>query len=228
MTPIYKTHLITANEIFLDMLEKIISLEYKPGTLISENDLCDVYDTTRHTVRIALASLKEKGFIDVYPQRGTFVSLIDLDYIDNILYIRQAVCQETIHEIMKKGISKESIDALKESLNKQKEIVDLKNNSNKFYELDDEFHQLLLKAIGREDVFSILKEGHLHIRRWRNMEVEVLDRIEELPKQHESIVKAIEEQDEDLARELLNKHIDSVNQYGHVVQEKYPECFLRK
>ena len=228
MTPIYKAHLITSNEIYLYMLEKIIKLEYKPGILISENDLCEKYDTTRHTIRGALVLLKEKGFIDVYPQRGTYVSLINLDYIENVIYIREAVAQETIHEIMKKGISKESILKLKESLNEQRKIKNLKKNADQFYELDDEFHALLLEAVGRKDVFNMLRDGHLHVRRWRNVEVETLDRIEELPKEHEQIVEAIEAHDESLARTLLNHHIDSVNQYSKVVLEKHPEYFLNK
>lgn len=228
MTPIYKAHLITSNEIYIDMLEKIIKLEYKPGILISENDLCEKYDTTRHTIRGALVLLKEKGFIDVYPQRGTYVSLINLDYIEDVIYIREAVAQETIHEIMKKGISEESILKLKESLNKQRKIKNLKENAEQFYELDDEFHALLLEAAGRKNVFTMLKDGHLHVRRWRNVEVETLDRIEELPKEHEQIVKAIEAHDESLARKLLNYHIDSVNRYSKVVLEKHPEYFLNK
>lgn len=223
-----KAHLITSNELYNDLLEKIISLECKPGELISENDLCDVYNTTRHTVRGALASLKELGFVEVYPQRGTFVSLINLDFIENILYIREAVAQETIHEIMKNGISTEHIDALHECLAKQKKIKNLKKDSDKFYELDDEFHSLLLKSVGREDVFSMLKDGHFHVRRWRNVEVETLDRIEELPKEHEQIIKAIEEHDESMARKLLNHHIDSVNQYSDAVRKKHPEYFSSK
>lgn len=224
----YKAHLITSDEIYNDVLEKIIRLEYKPGEMISENDLCDIYDTTRHTVRGALSYLKEMGFVDVYPQRGTFVSLIDLDFIENILYIREAVAQETIHEIMKKGISKEHLDELNDCLERQRKIKNLRENADKFYELDDEFHSLLLKAVGRENVFSMLKEGHLHVRRWRNVEVETLDRIEELPKEHEQIVKSIEEHNESAARKLLNHHIDSVNQYSNAVIKKYPEYFSTK
>ena len=53
---------ITSVKIVDDLLKKIEVLKYMPGELISEGDLCAAYDTTRHTVRGALAVLKEKGF----------------------------------------------------------------------------------------------------------------------------------------------------------------------
>ena len=92
--------IITSGKIVDDLLKKIVNLKYMPGELISEGDLCAAYHTTRHTVRGALAVLKERGFVDVFPQRGTFVSLIDLEFINDVLFLREAVEQETVRRII--------------------------------------------------------------------------------------------------------------------------------
>lgn len=218
--------IITSEKIVEDLLNKIISLQYVPGELISEGDLCAAYDTTRHTVRGALAVLKERGFVEVFPQRGTFVSLIDLMFINDVLYLREAVEQETVRRIIEKGGNVKLIFDLRSCLQKQKSIEHLKANPNVFYKLDDEFHDLLLAAVGCPRLPLLYEDAFMHVRRWRNMEVRTLERIEELPGEHEQIIDAIEKADAETARKVIHHHIDSVTRYGTAMKKQYPEFFV--
>ncbi|MCF0228400.1 MAG: GntR family transcriptional regulator [Parasporobacterium sp.] len=217
---------VSSDVICKDLLKRIIHLEYEPGEGISENELCEVYGATRHAIRGALAVLREKGLVEVFPQRGTYVSLIDLKMIDNILFLREALEQETIHEIMKSGDHTELVRKLRECLEKQKSVDMSEDNAALFYELDEEFHRLLLKEIGRESVLDLYADSYLHVIRWRNMEVTALQRFSYLPEEHKNIIDAIENNDEHKARVLLGKHIDSVAQFGMEMKEKYPRFFV--
>lgn len=217
--------IITSDIIVADLLKKIVNLKYMPGELISEGDLCAAYDTTRHTVRGALAVLKERGFVDVFPQRGTFVSLIDLEFINDVLYLREAIEQETVRRIIEKGNNKKLITEMKACVKKQKAIKDCKADPNVFYELDDEFHNLLLAAVMRPKLSDLYEDSFMHVRRWRNMEVGTLERISDLPKEHEKIIEAIEQEDMQAAHDIINHHIDSVGRYGTEMKKKYPEFF---
>ncbi len=219
-------HIITSDKIVDDLLKKIVNLKYMPGELISEGDLCSAYDTTRHTVRGALAVLKEKGFVEVFPQRGTFVTLIDLNYINDVLFLREAVEQETVRRIVDQGNNEKLLEKLKASLEKQKAIKDFKEDPESFYKLDDEFHGFLLAAVGRPKLAQLYEDAYLHVRRWRNLEVKTLERLRDLPSEHEKIIEAIEKGDAKAARELMNQHIDSVGQYGTEIRKKYPEFFV--
>ena len=218
--------IVTSEKIVDDLLKKIESLKYMPGELISEGDLCAAYDTTRHTVRGALAVLKERGFVDVFPQRGTFVSLIDLDFINDVLYLREAIEQETVRRIIEKGNNEKLIKDLRACLAKQKAIKDYKADPNAFYKLDDEFHNRLLAAVGRPHRPNLYEDAFMHVRRWRNMEVGTLERIGDLPKEHEMIIEAIEKEDVVTARDVINHHIDSVARYGNEMKKRYPEYFI--
>lgn len=90
MNPQHGT-MVTSEEIYEDLCLKIEKLVYMPGDRLSENELCRIYGVTRHVVRNALVSLKQRRLVDVFPQRGTYVSLIDMDYIEDILYMRESV-----------------------------------------------------------------------------------------------------------------------------------------
>ena len=83
--------MITGEEIYRDLLKKITELEYMPGDALSENELCAAYKCSRHMVRDAFSRLKEKGLLEVHPHRGSYVSLIDLKQIEDILFLREAV-----------------------------------------------------------------------------------------------------------------------------------------
>ncbi|WP_347161331.1 GntR family transcriptional regulator, partial [Peptostreptococcus anaerobius] len=99
----------TAEEIYIDLLNRIISLELEPGQKISENAISEVYGVSRSVVRNSFARLMQNGFLVVYPQRGTYVSKIDLDYIRTALLIRIAIEKEMLYRCMTKGNMKETI-----------------------------------------------------------------------------------------------------------------------
>ena len=69
---------MSSEEIYEDLCNKIEKLVYLPGDKISENELCKQYGVSRHIIRTAIGRLKERTLLTVYPQRGTFVSLIDM------------------------------------------------------------------------------------------------------------------------------------------------------
>ena len=219
-------NLINSTAIVNDLLTKIETLKYMPGEMISEGDLCATYDTTRHTVRGALAVLKEKGFVEVYPQRGTFVSLIDLEYIDDVLFLRESVEQEAVHRIIEKGENEKLVEKLRAEVKKQKAVKDPMANPPAFYKLDDAFHNAILEAAGRPKLSLLYEDSFVHVRRWRNFEVRYLNRIENLPKEHEEIIAVIEKRDFKAARKILNHHLDSVGRYGREMRKQYPEYFV--
>ena len=91
----------TSENIYEDLCRKIETLVYMPGTKLSENELCNVYGVTRHVIRNAFSRLKQRRLLEVYPQRGSYVSLIDMEYIANLMYIRESVEQEAVFRIIR-------------------------------------------------------------------------------------------------------------------------------
>ncbi|MGX7059060.1 trehalose operon repressor [Vagococcus humatus] len=61
-------------EIFLDLEQKILEMEYPPNTLLpSENQLMEIYNTSRETVRKALNLLINAGYIQKKQGKGSIV-----------------------------------------------------------------------------------------------------------------------------------------------------------
>ena len=66
----------TAREYALRIIrQNIISLDLEPGSRISENELASELGISRTPVREALIELSKIKVIEIYPQRGSYISL---------------------------------------------------------------------------------------------------------------------------------------------------------
>lgn len=217
---------MNSDQIYEDLLQKIEKLEYMPGCKLSENELCKVYDVSRHVIRNSLALLKERRLVDVFPQRGTYVSLIDMSYIEDILYMREAVEQEALYRVMQLDDTSELVTKLEKIVDLQKKCLETSIIDNDaFYELDTIFHQALFDAIDRPNIMGLISEPYAHIRRWRNFEIRTDKRMHEIAEEHDAILKEMKEKDVKKGREVLHNHLDTVNRYSQDLKEREPEYF---
>lgn len=217
---------MTSEEIYEDLCRKIENLEYMPGERLSENELCGVYNVTRHVVRNALARLKPRRLIDVYPQRGSYVSLIDMEYISDILYMRESVEQEALARIMQMPDRSAITARLRQAVMAQRELASGPNYSQEFYELDNIYHQTLLAAVGKANIMNLIAEPYIHVRRWRNYEIRSEQRMREIIVEHENLIAAVEGGDAREARECLHLHLDTVSRYSKPLKEKEAQYFV--
>ncbi len=77
--------------VFETLKQEILDLELKPGQAISENEICERFGVSRTPVRDALRRLQEQDFIECIPYGGTYVTLLNLSNIKQMIYMRVAV-----------------------------------------------------------------------------------------------------------------------------------------
>lgn len=219
---------LSIDEVYADLCLKIEKLVYMPGTRISENDLCQTYGVTRHIVRGAITRLKERRLLTVYPQRGTFVSLIDMGYVEDILYLRESVEQEALRRIMclPDEMRAELAGQLKDNILTQKRIIKKEITMEEFYSIDNIFHLNLLSAVGKEHVMDLVKEQYIHVRRWRNFEVRDMGRLAEIIHDHENLVETIVKGDAANGWQCLHNHLDTVNRLQGIFKNVQSEYFI--
>ena len=79
----------TARDYALRMLKRsIVSLELKPGMMLSENELSVALGLSRTPIREALIELGKTRIVEVLPQRGSRISLIDCDLVEEARFLR--------------------------------------------------------------------------------------------------------------------------------------------
>lgn len=221
-------NMITSEDIYEDLCRKIINLEYMPGEALSENVLCERYGTSRHMVRGAFNLLKQRRLLEVYPQRGSYVSLIDLDYISDLMFMREAIEQECLQRILEADRTDQVCARLEENLKKQERCVADRESRSRFLELDSEFHRLILEAAGKPDIMQQLEDSYIHVRRCRNLDIDILERQEELLEQHRDIWEKLRARDRQAVRESMHRHMDTVGLERSMREKAEVDYFYRR
>ena len=72
---------------FRVLKDNIVSLELKPGTLISENEIASELGLSRTPVREAIIDLSKASIIEIFPQKGSYVSLIDSQMVEEARFL---------------------------------------------------------------------------------------------------------------------------------------------
>lgn len=219
---------MNSDEIYEDLCNKIEKLVYLPGDKISENELCRQYGVSRHIIRTVISRLKERMLLTVYPQRGTFVSLIDMKTVELILFIRESVEQEAIRllQFEKQEVRDRMSKAMKACIERQSIAISENIDMDTFYLLDNEFHGCLLEAVGKKDVMKIIREDYIHFRRWRNFDVVRSGRQREIIEEHTALMHALVKNETKEAHEILHMHLNTENRLRHIREKVAPEYFI--
>lgn len=219
---------VTSDEIFKQILGRIISLKLEPGQLISENQMSKEYGVSRSVIRTAFTRLRQLGFIEIYPQRGTYISLIDLRHISDLLVLRTAVEKEVLYEIFC-FLGEEGRDILikrlEENLREQEKCSDEQDYFGRFPSIDSEFHKIMIDSVERSAMMRMLDDIMLHMARWRNFDVAFDNRIPGLILEHRAIVDAIKSGDLHAAQERMGEHLETITDIAERAVAKYPMWF---
>lgn len=220
--------ILSSDEIYEDLCDRIVRLKYMPGEKISENDLSAQYGVSRHVIRSAITRLKARNLVDVYPQRGTFVSLLDMKYIETVLFVREAIEHEAAGRL--RFLSDERllqlVQDMRKNLVRQFQAIEDGIEMEAFYVIDTDFHKLFMFAAGQGEATSLISEPFAHVRRWRNFEIRNVDHLRELYMEHTKMADLIEQKDWTGVYDILHYHLNTVERHKDLFTVISPEYFI--
>ncbi|MEG0687969.1 MAG: GntR family transcriptional regulator [Hungatella sp.] len=215
--------------IFESVRKRILKLELEPGQKISENIISEEYGVSRSVIRSVFSRLQQSRLLDIYPQRGTYVTMIDLNYIADLLLLRTAVEKEILSEILDELHGEdlqELIKKLEENLNEQEKLRDLPFYGSEFKKLDSQFHYTMINSVGRHGIVELLTAYMVHIARWRNFDVAFDHRIPALIEEHRRIVAAIKSGSLREAHKAMAAHLETISGINERAKAQYPQYFI--
>lgn len=163
MSDILKSEYIN-EQLYQSIRKDILTLRYKPGDKLSENSVSTEYGVSRSPVRKVFQRLESEGYVNILPQRGTFVSKLDYDFINNIIYMRYCVEKDMMNHLMQEQ-NTEIFDKLNFLLDKQKELIGIENpDLFEFSKLDNEFHQTIYYHQNKMALWQIIENNNVYTR----------------------------------------------------------------
>ncbi|NOV02080.1 FCD domain-containing protein [Paenibacillus sp. LMG 31457] len=198
-------------------------LDLLPGTGISEKEISVQFGVSRTPVRESFVQLSQEGLLDIYPQRGTVVSLIDLERVEEARFIREQL-ERAVIMLACESFPQESLQLLRSNLAYQ-QVSMREKDFKKMFELDEAFHRTIFEGCKKLNTWAVIQQVNVHLNRTRMLRLAADHRWDELYEQHQHMVEAIEGHESGKAEQLMNTHLHLTIADQTVLKEKFPTYF---
>ena len=199
----------------------IMAFSLPPGTPLSEKDIAAMLGVSRTPVREAFIQLSQENLLDIMPQKGTYVSLIDLDSVAESKFLR-----ETMEEAVMKEACREFPAPMLFELQSNVTLQELclsEKNYIRFFELDGVLHRAIFIGCRKGRIWNMMQLMHGHYNRVRRLNIAGCYDVQTVLKQHQEMVQAIREKNPSRGVKVINRHLNKVNvdiedllhDYGH-------------
>jgi len=195
-------------QVYKRVSELIISGRLAPSERIAENKLANQLGVSRTPVREALHILELEGFLEAIPRVGYKVKEILWEEVEEICEIRK-VNETLAARWALERITPEELRTLKSNLDAAQHEV--KGGSTKrFIEQDADFHEIIIRASGSQQLIEICQILRRHMRRYRIESLTAPESIMRAIESHRNILKGLETRDAEGLEKAISDHLEFV------------------
>jgi DNA-binding GntR family transcriptional regulator len=213
-------------KIYSDLRAELVSLQRRPGEVISEAEIALSYGVSRTPVREAILKLSDEGLLEIFPQSGIFVSRIPVAALPEAILIRKAL-ETTTAQLAAERATSSQILALHSILERQRE-ANAVGDSDAFHRADEMFHATIAEVAGYPGIWTLIQQVKVHVDRYRRLTLPQQGRIGTVIAEHEAILDAIEAHDPRGARAAIEFHLESLLGNISTTQNINPEFFDKR
>ena len=194
-------------QVFDKIRSDILNGKYKRWEELVESSIGKELGISRTPVREAIRQLELEGLVQLVPNKGAFVTGISEKDVRDIYLIR-ARLEGLAARMAAKNITPELLDAMEETV-VLSEYHAKKEHYEQVCEMDSKFHKLLYKASGSRILEHTLTDFHQYVQRVRMASIMKKRRMEKSNDEHDAILTAIREHDEEKAELVATRHISN-------------------
>lgn len=186
--------------------DKIVRLEYRPGTILNEADLAEELGVSRTPIRDAMQKLERDRLVVIAPRYGAQVPQIDFIKMKSLFDLTRVLDSYAVEEACKNACE-EDIENLQAIVDRLKGY-DMETEYQKAIVDDEEFHQIIRDICANPWLDEILTYLHLHSERLWHYCKEFFEESDIFSASLQPVVDAMREGDCKKAGEYAENHID--------------------
>lgn len=189
--------------------EAIIRLEIKPGSALVVEEVSEQLGVSRTPIRTALNKLMSDGLVETIPGKGTYVTRLSEQHVNDVMDIRTLLECYSIRKAAEKR-SDDDLEMLRDIVMKQDIVVQTYQHKNDhFLDSDYDFHLAIAEISQNPFLVNQLKILMDNFRRYLNAstppEISQQAYIE-----HSEILNYIAKQDVVEAEKYMLNHLNNV------------------
>lgn len=204
-----------SDKAYSELLRRIITCEYTPGSLLSEERLVEDLGCSRTPIRSALVRLQEEHLVQTIPKRGVRIVPITLNDIRDVYNLRELF--ETY------ALEKYGMNFKKDRLVELLHLFESTNPEEDFYYNDMCFHNEIISQTQNAFLGQYFVSLQNTMQRMSRLSgAENRNRVEDSNKEHARIILALLRDDYSGAAEALRVHLNNgrISTYQVVLDEQ--------
>ena len=211
--------------IYQTLKKEIVNLSIPPGTIITENEICERFSVSRTPVRTAFQRLSDRKFIKIVPYKEIKVTLIDLHQIKQMIYMRTAIESKVIRDFIDLS-NPLLIEKLRYFLRKQIVLLETDFTPQEFYVEDSAFHRIWFSAIDKEFLWRKIQHAQIHYTRFRMLDIVGVRDFKAIVQEHEELFSLIEKKDKESIESFFILHFNGgIRRLGDRIHSEYSGYF---
>lgn len=217
----------SCNDIYNILSNEILNLTIVPGTLLSQHQLCDRFSVSRTPIHSVLQRLQENSLVQIRPYKGTIVTLLDYDIINQVIYNRVALETMVLRDFAN-TCNPIQIEQVRHALNRMRELANSKHpDSYAFYKSDIHMHELWFRALNKMYLWDFFEKTQVDYYRFKILDI-LSNNIPDVIREHEQMLEIIETKDVSKLEDLMTKHLyGGVRRLGQSLFTKYKNYFVQ-
>ena len=186
--------------------EMIITGKLAPLSDVSETDLQNALGVSRSPIREAILRLEREAMLKIYPRKGTIVTDVTQDLIDEVYQVR-LVLEPAIAGMAAGRIDRSWLYDMYDRFTNRPEALKDKKLMEYYIMLDNELHTKLMDCCPNRFLRSAVRMVHDQNRRIRYFHPNEDEQITLAAKEHIEIIQALLDNDPDHVSDAMRRHL---------------------
>ncbi len=213
-------------QIYHILRKDIVECHIAPGTLLSEKDVSVRFEVSRQPVREAFIKLAENGFIQIRPQRGSYVNKISIHQVINGCFVREAIERAVVRRAIAR-VDDSKLWRLEQNIQQQRSAV-ARHQLNDFFVLDNKFHQLLAQIADCNLAWDTVENIKSAMDRVRYINPGHITTPNLLLEQHNAIFDALVQRDTTAADAAMLHHLHDIREAILIIHQENSDWFTQE
>lgn len=194
-----------SDRVYKHIKQLILSGQLPAGTRVPEKVIAERFGLSRTPVREALKRLEHYGLVRIKPRSYAQVVGLEADEAPEIAEMRSALENVSIKLLVRNG-TEEDFKALREIIAECSSCLE-RDDIAAMFEYDSRFHLEIARRSGNRHVYEFAERFDAKVQLLRLVLKVPRSRLNVFVGQHEAIIQAAENRDEQLAMDLMSHHV---------------------
>jgi len=190
--------------IYADLRRQILSGRLLPGSRLVESSLAVSLKVSRTVIREVIKQLELEGLVKITPYKGTEVSRLSLQDIEE-LYMIQAALEGLAGGLAAQKMTKEDIQQLRSVHERLKKNA--RKDPGEWQKLNIAFHQFFIDKCENRRLRALIKNHRDQFARYWRIILSIPGQQERSNDDHEKILKALNRGQPRKVRQAMEEHI---------------------